>query len=167
MDQISGMHSRILSSPDSIWYIHTARWQVCTFRYPLMALNQTSWGLHVYESVQYWEKWVHLCKYLAVGNNCVVSAVLINIECILFKIDECCCQGADSIRICHRTSIGNPIVEKRRSYDRLISTMGFPILARWHLYIESGPRSVLELGWSSLHHSALFQLFKENYCVKY
>ena len=26
-----------------------------------------------------------------------------------------------------------------RSSDRLISTMGFPILVRWHLYIESGP----------------------------
>ena len=37
-------------------------------------------------------------------------------------------------------SIGNPIVEKRRSYDCLISTMGFPILIKWHLYIESGPR---------------------------
>ena len=33
----------------------------------------------------------------------------------------------------------NPIVEIRRSDDRLISTMGFPILARWHLYIEAGP----------------------------
>ena len=32
----------------------------------------------------------------------------------------------------------NPIVEIRWSYDRLISTMGFPILVR-HLYIESGP----------------------------
>ena len=38
----------------------------------------------------------------------------------------------------HLTSIGNPIVGIRRSYDRLISTMGFPILVRWHLYIESG-----------------------------
>ena len=28
----------------------------------------------------------------------------------------------------------------RRSYDRLISTMGFPIPVRWHLYIESEPR---------------------------
>ena len=28
--------------------------------------------------------------------------------------------------------------EIRRSYDRLISTMGFPILVRRHLYIESG-----------------------------
>ena len=37
-----------------------------------------------------------------------------------------------------RTSIGNPIVEIRRSYDRLISTMEFPIWVRWHLYIESG-----------------------------
>ena len=30
-------------------------------------------------------------------------------------------------------------MEIRRSYDRLISIMGFPILVRWHLYIESGP----------------------------
>ena len=35
--------------------------------------------------------------------------------------------------------IGNPIVEIKRSYDRLISTMGFPIPIRRHLYIESGP----------------------------
>ena len=27
-------------------------------------------------------------------------------------------------------------MEIRRSYDRLISTMGFPILERWHLYIR-------------------------------
>ena len=40
------------------------------------------------------------------------------------------------------TSIGNPIVEIRRSYDRLISTMGFPILVRQHLYIESLPWGV-------------------------
>ena len=40
------------------------------------------------------------------------------------------------------TSIGNPIVEIRRSSDRHISTMGFPILVRLHLYIEAGPRSV-------------------------
>ena len=46
--------------------------------------------------------------------------------------------GADSIKRYHLTSIGTPIVEIRRSYDRLISTMGFPILVRWHLYIESG-----------------------------
>ena len=32
-------------------------------------------------------------------------------------------------------------MEIRRSYDRLLSTMGFPILVRWHLYIESGPWS--------------------------
>ena len=31
-------------------------------------------------------------------------------------------------------------MEIRRSYDRLNSTMGFHILVRWHLYIESGPR---------------------------
>ena len=36
-------------------------------------------------------------------------------------------------------SIGNPIMEIRRSYDRLISTMRFPILVRRPLYFESGP----------------------------
>ena len=40
---------------------------------------------------------------------------------------------------CHLTSIGNLIVDIRQSYDRLISTMEFPILVRWHLYIGSGP----------------------------
>ena len=44
---------------------------------------------------------------------------------------------------CHFTSIGNPIVKIRQSYNHLISTMGFPILIRWHLYIESGPRYFL------------------------
>ena len=51
-----------------------------------------------------------------------------------------CLLGSDSIKRCHLTSIGNPIVEIRRSYDRLISTMGFPIRVRQHLYIELGPR---------------------------
>ena len=52
-------------------------------------------------------------------------------------------QGVESISRCHLTGIGNPIVEIRRSYDRLISTMGFPILVRWHSYIEPGPREFL------------------------
>ena len=47
--------------------------------------------------------------------------------------------GPDSIKRCHLTSIGNPVAEIRRSYDRLISTMGFPIQVRRHLYIGSGP----------------------------
>ena len=52
----------------------------------------------------------------------------------------CQTQGPDSIKRYHLTSIGNPIVEIRRSYDRLISTTGFPIPVRQHLYIESGTR---------------------------
>ena len=55
-------------------------------------------------------------------------------------------QGADSIKRCHLTGIENPIVEIRRSSDRLISKMGFPILVRWHLYIESGPR-IMPVHW--------------------
>ena len=40
-------------------------------------------------------------------------------------------------------------MEIRRSYDRLISTMGFPILVRQHPYIESGPRSSVARGMST------------------
>ena len=42
--------------------------------------------------------------------------------------------------------IENPIMEIW-SYDRLISTMGFPLLVRWQLYIESGPWWC----WKALH----------------
>ena len=42
---------------------------------------------------------------------------------------------------CRLTSIENPIVEIRRSHDRLISTMGISILARLNFYIESSPRA--------------------------
>ena len=54
-----------------------------------------------------------------------------------------CDLGPDSIWRCHLTSIGNPIVEIRRSYDRLISTTVFPIPVRCNLYIASGPWCVL------------------------
>ena len=45
--------------------------------------------------------------------------------------------GHDSIYKCHLNSIGNPIVEIRRSYNCLISTMGFLILDRRHLWIRA------------------------------
>ena len=63
--------------------------------------------------------------------------------------DEESDRGPDSIWWCHLTSIGNPIVEIRWSYGCLISTMGFLMLVRWHLYIESGPRRQLALRY---HH---------------
>ena len=75
--------------------------------------------------------------------------------------------GADSIKRYHLTSIGNPIVEIRRSYDRLISTMGFPILVRWHLYIESevgiSPASLLMAG-SSTHYDVIKWKHIPHYC---
>ena len=46
-------------------------------------------------------------------------------------------------------------MEIRRSYDHLISKMGFPILVRWHLYIESGPR--LHPRWCSCTVQSLVQ----------
>ena len=67
--------------------------------------------------------------------------------------------GPDSIYRCRFTSWGNPIVEIRRSYDRLISTMGFPKLVRWHLYVESGPCNVsTNYHWAfsvNTHHPSL------------
>ena len=42
------------------------------------------------------------------------------------------------VNIKNLTSIGNPVMEIQLSSDRLISTIGFHILVRWHLYTESG-----------------------------
>ena len=53
--------------------------------------------------------------------------------------------GPDSISRWHLTSIVNSIVEIRRSYDRVISTMGFPMLVRWHIYIKSGPCCIFSM----------------------
>ena len=58
--------------------------------------------------------------------------------CAVVCIDH---LGVDSVKKCRLISMGNSIMEIRRSYDRLISTMGFPILVRPHIYIESGPRA--------------------------
>ena len=41
--------------------------------------------------------------------------------------------------------IGNSIIKVWRSWDRLICTMGIPLLVRWHLYIETAPWSLWEL----------------------
>ena len=65
---------------------------------------------------------------------------------------------------CHLTSIGNPIVEIRRSYDRLISTMGFPILVRRHLYIESGPWTCNDLS-NHCGHWRQWRLWNKNQLV--
>ena len=40
---------------------------------------------------------------------------------------------------CCLADVGVPIVERRRPYDRLLSTVGFPVLVGWHLYIVSSP----------------------------
>ena len=68
----------------------------------------------------------------------ILTVVILTTSSVASKVDV---LGPDSIYRWHLTSIGNPIVEIRRSYDRLISTMGFPIPVRRHLYIESGPWS--------------------------
>ena len=54
-------------------------------------------------------------------------------------------------------------------YDRLISTMGFPILVRWHLYIESWPRTFVLPSYQSCDQCCLepvmtkFRFEKKNF----
>ena len=55
-------------------------------------------------------------------------------------------QGPDSIYRCRLISIGNPSLEIRRSLDRLISTMGFAALVRWHFILNQGPGPCLQWG---------------------
>ena len=54
-------------------------------------------------------------------------------------------------------------MEIRRFYNRLISTMGSPILVRWHLYIDSGPRvspGLKPVRGDKLHTSKPYWLIK-------
>ena len=46
---------------------------------------------------------------------------------------------AHAIKIWGLTSIGNPIAEIRRKYDRLHSTVGFPILIKLHFLLNQAP----------------------------
>ena len=67
-------------------------------------------------------------------------------------LNQCSCnQGADSIKRCHLTSIGIPIGQIRQSYDHLISTMGFPILVRWKIFILNHGADPLAFNWWQIH----------------
>ena len=69
-------------------------------------------------------------------------------------------EGWFNIR-CHLTIVGIPIVDRRRSYDRPISTMGFPILVRFHLLIESGPWCIIKPWyWLCMVNGSLFSTRK-------
>ena len=81
-----------------------------------------------------------------------MSGPWLNIKMSSYRYRKSHCGDKTVIRssylhngISYTTSIGNPIVVIRRSKDRLISTMGFPILVRWHLYTESP-------SWIQLHN---------------
>ena len=54
-------------------------------------------------------------------------------------------------------------MEIRRSYDRLISTVGFPILVRWYLYIGSGPwRYSTSVHMVERHHSCNWNILSNH-----
>ena len=60
------------------------------------------------------------------------------------------------------SSIGIPIIKRRRSLDHLIFTMGIPILARWHRYNETDPRIwVMSLQW---RHISVFITVTSHKC---
>ena len=54
----------------------------------------------------------------------------------------------------HLISIGNPTMEIRRSYDRLITTMISPILVRRYVYIQSRTW-ISSVALRQLHHGSL------------
>ena len=54
-------------------------------------------------------------------------------------------------------------MEIRRSYDRLISTMGFPILVRRHLYIESGPWCLKKM--AIVLQTIFLNMLYDNHCI--
>ena len=73
--------------------------------------------------------------------------------------------GVDSIKRCHLTSIENPTVEIRQSYNCLISTMGFPVLVRQHLCPASGPRVLSYVaGCVQTSLSLIFFCSMSNWC---
>ena len=48
---------------------------------------------------------------------------------------------------CRKSHCGDKTVE-----NRLVSIMGFPILVRWHLYIDSVPGSTLLIAWHTSNY---------------
>ena len=97
-----------------------------------LAQSQYKNHLFGYRDYHCEDKMVSWLSYLYNGNSDTSKTMYLYWDSFL---------GADSIQRCLLTSLGNPIVEIKWSYDSLIFTMGFPILVRWHRYIESGPCS--------------------------
>ena len=95
---------------------------ICRISFVIFNRKTNAWALHCNKWAMFGLAWNDICGYFST-------------RCSLDGRAQC----VGSIWRCHLTSIGNPIGEIRWSYDRLISTMGFPILIRWHLYIEFGP----------------------------
>ena len=85
----------------------------------LMTMTTISISFHSYASSTFWENCLRTMIVVALPPY--VAWGLIKKSCL--------------------TSIGIPIAEIRQSDNHLISTIGFPILVRWHFYTESGARS--------------------------
>ena len=79
-------------------------------------------------------------------------------------------MGPVPIQRHHLTHIGNLTVDIWQSCNCIISTMGFPKLVRWHLYIQSG-FSYLIFRWTKWQHALywptdwiLYKKYTDHYC---
>ena len=79
------------------------------------------------------------------------SWIKLNISMINLLVQ---CTGADFILKYCLTNTGIPIMEIRGTYDCLISTKGFPMLIRWHLYIQSEV-PCLSMSSALIHHDQM------------
>ena len=121
----------------------------------------------------------HIFKYAPIlKNRSQVTHICVDKQGLLWfrywlvsELNRCClfvnwAQGPDSIQRCHLTSNGNPVVEMRRSKDRLSPTMGFPILIRFkkkifQIYLNRVNHSVTLFFHGALLQSKIYR-YKEH-----
>ena len=109
------------------------------------------WSFYFHIRISYIGKTVPLYSYklqfggLTTFLDCSLFVYLICpsvVSATFVWVSQLWTRGPNQCKNIGKYSIGNPIVEIRRSYDHLISTMGFPIVIRRHLCIESGTRTL-------------------------
>ena len=98
-------------------------------------VSVTCWYILLVLSMYYFVDFIPLLDFLTLLCQ-APGSVLAHTDCSVALWDIHGNLSLDSIWKCHLTNIGNPIVEIRRSWNRLISTLEFPILIGCDLYIE-------------------------------
>ena len=118
--------------------------------YASLGLNDSVWihcltniGIAIIKIRQLWDQIRPSCLF---NGNSYSGKTHLYIELtpchfmVIVAMALMCIPGASFNMSMSSYQYRNPIVEIRWSYDHLISKMGFPILVRWHLYVELAPR---------------------------